>query len=276
MNLYKTIALIGIGYMLRDQQTHRPYSYRVYDQSSVSRHLKQILNDKLDLLFYGNCEWRPVMTRPYGNPRRYYPYFDYTKLTNNDTSIIDPIYFDNKKDAEHVLDLLKNIIDKYGSATLSDYYDAANSVLGRQVHTPPSYVDSKLEWRRLSDARICKAFNKGWMISLPEPMDYYKEIRLSNDSLDEEPYVITEEEYEERNPSIGKRTYFVYDNGCTGELTFELISDERIAKLIGMELLEKARGMITDQIMYVRNEKIEMDFELIRAEGNFEINSDEE
>ena len=186
MNLYKTIALIGIGYMLRDQQTHKPYNYRVYDQNSVSRHLKQILNDELDLLFYGNCEWRPAMARSHDNPHRYYPYFDYTK---------------------------------------------------------------------------------------PEPM---KKIRLSNDLLDEEPYVITEEEYEKRNASIGKRTYFVYDNGCTGELTFELISDERIAKLISMELLEKARDMITDQIMYVRNEKIEMDFELIRAEGNFEINSDEE
>ena len=48
--------------------------------------------------------------------------------------------------------------------------------------------------------------------------------------------------------------------------------DETMEGFIGKELLMKAREMAPDERMYVRNPEMEIDVELLRAEGDYRRN----
>ena len=174
MKLYKSIALIGIGYILRDQQ-NRPkcQDYRAYSNyqspssssGSVAQHLKQILNDKLDLLFYGNCTWRPVMTRyahDHSTPSRYYP-------VRAPRAVVEEVQFDSMEQADQVLEEMRMLLERYGRITLSDYYEIANEKLGRPIRHEYSVTDTLYHWKNLNDVEINKVFGGGWKINLPEP-----------------------------------------------------------------------------------------------------------
>ena len=173
MNLYKSIALIGIGYILRDQQNcprrqdYRAYSnYQSFSSSSgsVTQHLKQILNDKLDLLFYGNCVWRPAMTHythDRSTPPRYYPV--------RFPPIVEEVQFDSMEQADQVLEEMRMLLERYGYVTISDYYEIASDKLRRPIRHDSVYTDIKYCWKNLNDVEINKVFGGGWKINLPEP-----------------------------------------------------------------------------------------------------------
>lgn len=77
MSIYKIAAFIGVGYILKDKIGNT--STRYYRSNPVKDKVYQIITDKLDLMFYGNCLWRPAMSGKtlYGNAvRRYYPVKD--------------------------------------------------------------------------------------------------------------------------------------------------------------------------------------------------------
>ena len=86
----------------------------------------------------------------YGNTtKRYYPV----------KPKVDDIYFNTKFQAEHVLDELKIMIDRYGFATVADYYDACGKLA--------KFTDSYYGWDDLNDAKIVPRFRKGYSLSLP-------------------------------------------------------------------------------------------------------------
>lgn len=82
-------------------------------------------------------------------------------------------------------------------------------------------------------------------------------------------FVITEDEYNHDKMTWGKKEIIVYDNVCTPPVILYTIDDETMAGFIGKELLMKAREMSPDERMYVRNPEIEIDMELLRAEGDY-------
>ena len=83
------------------------------------------------------------------------------------------------------------------------------------------------------------------------------------------PFVITEDEYDNDEMSWAKKEFIVYDNLCTPPVTLYTINDKTMEGFIGKELLMKAREMAPNARMYVRNPEMEMDAELIRAEGDY-------
>ena len=83
------------------------------------------------------------------------------------------------------------------------------------------------------------------------------------------PFVITEDEYDNDEMSWAKKEFIVYDNLCTPPVTLYTIDDKTMEGFIGKELLMKAREMAPNARMYVRNSEMEMDAELIRAEGDY-------
>ena len=84
------------------------------------------------------------------------------------------------------------------------------------------------------------------------------------------PFVITKDQYNRDKISWGKKEFIVYDNVCTPPVTLYTLDDKTMEGFIGKELLMKAREMAPNARMYVRNLKMELDAELIRAEGDYD------
>lgn len=83
------------------------------------------------------------------------------------------------------------------------------------------------------------------------------------------PFIITEDEYNHDKISWGKKEFIVYDNVCTPPVAFYILDDKTMEGFIGKELLMKAREMVPDERIYVRNPGMEIDVELLRAEGDY-------
>lgn len=83
------------------------------------------------------------------------------------------------------------------------------------------------------------------------------------------PFVITEDEYNHDKMTWGKKEFIVYDNVCTPPVTLYTLDDKKMEGFIGKALLVKAREMAPDERMYARNPEMEIDIELLRAEGDY-------
>ena len=83
------------------------------------------------------------------------------------------------------------------------------------------------------------------------------------------PFIITEDEYNHGKMDWGKKEIIVYDNVCTPPVTLYTLDDKTMEGFIGKELLMKAREMAPDERMYARNPEMEIDVELLRAEGEY-------
>ena len=160
--MYKTIALIGIGYILKDRLGKKQNAYSNYfNPNTLTGHLTQIINDKIDLIFYGKCKWRPAMrdvTRGNGNTytQYFYPFKQYKE------TCLDEILFDSRHDAENTITAMTEIIEQYGRATLMDFYDYC------KVSKPYDYNNYHYGWDDLSDAKIMKKTSGDWFISFPK------------------------------------------------------------------------------------------------------------
>ena len=86
------------------------------------------------------------------------------------------------------------------------------------------------------------------------------------------PFVITEDEYNHDKMSWGKKEFIVHDNVCTPPVILYTLDDKIMEYYISKELLMKAREMAPDERMYVRNPEMELDAELLRAEGDYRRN----
>lgn len=158
MSIYKTIALVSIGYILKDRANNTVKHYN--DPNSLRGHITQIINDKLDLIFYGSCEWRPAMKRfdhahngYMSRPNRYYPV---------SAIEVDDIEFDSEDEATNVFLKMISTIDKYGSVSVTDYYEYSGIA-------DESYETIRYGWKDLSSARIYRTHDDFYAINLPEP-----------------------------------------------------------------------------------------------------------
>ena len=157
MSIYKTIALVSLGYILKDRSVNGGKYYS--SPNSLKAHLTQILNDKLDLIFYGNCEWRPAMSKAnYMNGNHKYcpvPKFK-----------VDDIEFDSESAAEDVLFQMMETIKDYGVVRVDDYYEHCGMT--------NSEIDARYYgWKNLQDARVYRTHDHFYAINLPKP-DYLK------------------------------------------------------------------------------------------------------
>lgn len=77
-------------------------------------------------------------------------------------SYYDELIFDNRGDAERVLDGLEAALDKYEIVTIGDLYDLAGE---NPVHT-----DYKYGWRTLRNAGVIRCRDGGYSLDMPRPM----------------------------------------------------------------------------------------------------------
>ena len=82
------------------------------------------------------------------------------------------------------------------------------------------------------------------------------------------PYIISVEEFQEESDELEKTTLSYYDDGTLADERNMPIPDAN--PIIGDENLEKFGELSQDEnIVYVRNEKLSTDFEVVREEGSY-------
>ena len=69
------------------------------------------------------------------------------------------IVIENRGDAEEIIERLNDLIDRYGVATVKDFYDL--------VEVSSAYTDSKWGWNDLRSAAVERNRGGGYIISLP-------------------------------------------------------------------------------------------------------------
>ena len=79
---------------------------------------------------------------------------------------VEDVIFDYQEEAQEVIEFMIELVDTYGAATVSDYYDVAG------VANFTEYTDNNVGWTRREDfirAKIVKG-RAGWQIILPQPI----------------------------------------------------------------------------------------------------------
>lgn len=121
----------------------------------------------LDMLLYGNgggpvrsSNGRRVVTSSTVNGRTDYTQSSKNRPGSRRTQICDDIAFENRGDAESVLDEMQDIIDKYGTVSAYDYYEAAGLTC--------DYTLKNWGWYDLSGAAVKMTRDGDYIISMPK------------------------------------------------------------------------------------------------------------
>lgn len=123
----------------------------------------------LEMMLFGSTG----KTRRNGGKNGSTTYVSYNKFSDNRSRRADDsrssdridyqsIVFEEKADAEEVLDTLRNLIEDYGQATIGDLYDAAGMTPDKNFTKNEEYG-----WEDLSHATV-KYSRDGYFISLPK------------------------------------------------------------------------------------------------------------
>lgn len=114
-----------------------------------------------EMLFYGKVRGN----KPNGAPT-YVSYNSYSNKPNNGSGkrvrsvySFDDIVMENRGEAEEVLDILNEMIDKYGEATVADFYELAG-VSGN------GYTDRSFGWKDLHHAYVQRV-RDGYLFNMP-------------------------------------------------------------------------------------------------------------
>ena len=133
-----------------------------------------ILHNTVDMLFFGRSSGRSSRARS-GSGRRadvghvsYRSYYDdkrdreERRDRSNSRFSYDDIIFDNRVDAQAVLDQMKDIIDTYDLVRVLDLYDLAGI-------SPAPHTGHNFGWTNLSRAYV-DPVRGGYIIKLPRPV----------------------------------------------------------------------------------------------------------
>jgi hypothetical protein len=124
-------------------------------------------------------------------------------------------------------------------------YSKNNDVDPAELERPSEDDDDQDEFRKISE-------------------DYY-----NHNKSEIKPYVITNEEFAEDMTHFDKLTIYYYEDDQTlADENEEIIQD--VSSTVGDEALDKfGDGSDDPEIVYVRNEKMEIDYEVIRLSKSY-------
>lgn len=126
--------------------------------------LWDIVTDGLDIILYGG-NGRSKKNSSKVSYRNYYDRKDeprHSEPRSRTRFDYDDIEYDNRGDAEAVLDQMVDVIDRYGLVTVADMYDMAD-------RTAP-YTSNKYGWTSLRSAEVVRVRGGGYIIKLPRAM----------------------------------------------------------------------------------------------------------
>lgn len=88
-------------------------------------------------------------------------YNQYRNKYKDDKCSYDDIIFDNRKEAEEVLDRMTDIINAYGYCSVADLYDLSGDI--------SKFSDNKVGWIDIKKASVVRS-RTGYMLKLPKPV----------------------------------------------------------------------------------------------------------
>ena len=129
--------------------------------------LWDIVTDGLDIILYGGSGRSKKSSSSKVSYRNYYDRDRRDEPRSSESRSrsrfdYDDIEYDNRGDAEAVLDQMNEIIDRYGLVTVADMYDMAD-------RTAP-YTSNKYGWTSLRSAEVVRVRGGGYIIKLPRAM----------------------------------------------------------------------------------------------------------
>ena len=166
MSIIGIVAAFGAGYILKDNMK-RPYYHKINDPNSIKTYLKNLLLDKMDILFYGGTGNRNAVIPGKLNAPPKYDYSGYTanpQFSYISGPKVDNIIFDTKNDAKKVLARMRQEINDRGEVSIYKYYRFSgyeNSNDGR---------DCIFGWKSLYNGQVYKRADCEWVIDLPKPV----------------------------------------------------------------------------------------------------------
>ena len=134
---------------------------------AVKKLINDIVTDGIQMILFGGTSRKSGSS---GSRVNYVSYNNYSNSRNENSVIrrpvtgysFDKIRIDNRGEAEEVLSQMDAIIEKYGMARVTDFYDL--------VGVTGNYTDNKYGWSNLSTARIVRTSDGGYVIELPRAM----------------------------------------------------------------------------------------------------------
>ena len=135
---------------------------------AIKKTLSDMVTNGVDMMLFGGSKGNSSSVP--GSRVSYRSYYDtnqrnsggYSRVRTQPNYTYDQIIFQNRGDADAVLNELNDIIRRYGFAKVADFNDLAG-VNG-------SYTDNNYGWSDLRYATIIRQRDGGYLIDLPKPM----------------------------------------------------------------------------------------------------------
>ncbi len=156
-------------FMAEDLSKAKDYVLHQVVIPTAKQLLSDVIMDTVHIVLWGNADDRRRGGRGTGAERiSYRDYTSYSSDRRGDRRDIpterpwndfDDVSIPNRTDAENVLDTLRDIVDRYGRASVADF-DELVGIKGPYTHNDYGWTD-------LSDAKIVRTYGGDYMIKLP-------------------------------------------------------------------------------------------------------------
>lgn len=129
---------------------------------SFKKLISDTIKNGIDMMLYGGTTSAQRNSSNRASKVSYRSYYDEpnTTRTIRQTYNYNEILFDERGEAESVLDRMIEIISNYDSVSVADLYDL--------VGVTGSHTDNKYGWKNLSSASVVRE-QGGYIIKLPKP-----------------------------------------------------------------------------------------------------------
>lgn len=148
-----------------DKESIKEYLFTDVFVPAVKNTIIDLITQGINLIFYG--ETRKTSSSVLGSKTSYDRMFRPSSSQNNrrpagrTVKDIGDIVLDNKGEADRVVELLNDLTEQYGQATVGDLFD----LLGETI--PGDFTSRDWGWTNLQSARVIRV-RDGYLIDLPK------------------------------------------------------------------------------------------------------------
>ena len=147
------------------EDVHNVKSYILMDVlvPTIKKAIVDIVTDGVNMMFFGGAAGKRSSRESKVSYRNYYDSRDNNYRERSGSRFdFDDIEFDNRGEAEAVLDQMSDMIDRYGIVTVAAMYDMAD-----RSHP---FTANKYGWTSISTARVVPTRDGWYVIKLPKAM----------------------------------------------------------------------------------------------------------
>lgn len=154
-------------FIAEDFSSVKEHVYRDVVVPRIKQTVADVCNNTINMLFFGSSAPRNNWLGSSTNTIRYSGGINYSGIStsnatvSNDIPRFDEFMLDSRADAEHVLDDLRSIIDRFDRATINDLYDLVG-MAGKSTY-------ENYGWTSLKGAEVIPIGDK-YYLRMPKPI----------------------------------------------------------------------------------------------------------